>query len=80
MLAAVLAVEEPYEAGPTGLLVIVLLGIGIFLLGRSMIKHIRRVPASFDSPPQSGAKQPDVPAPTDLDRPDGQGLDGTQHQ
>jgi hypothetical protein len=60
MLAAVLAVEEPYEAGPTGLLVIVLLGIGIFLLGRSMIKHIRRVPPSFDDDEYPPDTHPDT--------------------
>lgn len=49
-MTAVLAVEEPYEAGPTALFVIALLGIGIFLLARSMLKHLRRVPASFDPP------------------------------
>ncbi len=56
--AAVLAAEEAYEAGPTGLLVIVLLAIGIFLLGRSMIKHVRRVPLSFDPPEGDGRVDP----------------------
>jgi hypothetical protein len=47
---SLLAVEEAFEAGPTALLVIVLLGLGIVLLARSMLKHLRRVPASFDPP------------------------------
>ncbi|MBA2388624.1 MAG: hypothetical protein H0V67_00045 [Geodermatophilaceae bacterium] len=65
--AAVLAVEESYEAGPTGLLVIVLLAIGIFLLGRSMIKHVRRVPASFDPPDSRPETSPETSEP---DRPE----------
>lgn len=48
----ILAAKEFYEAGPTGLFVIILLGIGVYFLGRSMVKHIRRVPASFDGPDQ----------------------------
>lgn len=52
-LGSALAVTEPEqaEAGPTALLVVILLGIGIAFLGRSMVKHIRRVPTSFDPPP-----------------------------
>jgi hypothetical protein len=37
-------------AGPMGLLILVLLGIATVLLVRSMNKHLRRVPASFDHP------------------------------
>lgn len=36
------------QAGPLGLLVVVLLGIGTWLLIRSMNKHLKRVPPSFD--------------------------------
>lgn len=43
---------EQAEAGPTGLFVVILLAIGIYFLGRSMIKHMRRVPQSFDPPPE----------------------------
>jgi hypothetical protein len=57
--AAVLAAAEPEqaEAGPTALLVVVLLGIGIAFLARSMIKHLRRVPATFD-PPEEPTDEP----------------------
>lgn len=52
--AAVLAAEpEQAEAGPTALLVVVLLAIGIAFLARSMVKHLRRVPPSFDPPPDN---------------------------
>jgi len=58
--AAVLAAAEPEqaEAGPTALLVVVLLGIGIAFLARSMIKHLRRVPPSFDPPPEEPTDEP----------------------
>ncbi len=62
--AALLAADEPYEAGPTGLFVIALLAIGIFFLARSMLKHLRRVPASFD-PPEDPAEAPAASADSD---------------
>lgn len=74
VLATVLAVKEPFEAGPTALLIIALLGIGIILLTRSMLKHLRRVPASFDDdddddpPPQDGPPDSEATGP-DQDRP-----------
>ena len=37
------------EASPLGLLVVILLGIAVVFLVRSMTKHLKRVPASFDS-------------------------------
>lgn len=36
------------KAGPFGLLVIVLLLLGTFLLVRSMNRHLKKVPESFD--------------------------------
>lgn len=54
--------QEQFEAAPTGLFVIVLLGIGVFFLGRSMIKHIRKVPPTFDPPEQTPDGQ-DPPKP-----------------
>jgi hypothetical protein len=51
------------QAGPLGLLVIVLLAISVLLLGRSMAKHLRRVPPSFDPPPgPAGPTGPTGPA------------------
>ncbi|MBA2552166.1 MAG: hypothetical protein H0V10_00415 [Geodermatophilaceae bacterium] len=70
LAGALLAVEEPYEAGPTALFVIVLLAIGIFFLARSMLKHLKRVPASFD-PPDAQSTDPSGPEPApDGDRND----------
>lgn len=46
------------KASPVGLLVVVLLLIGVFLLIRSMNRHLKKVPESFDPPsaaPPEGA-------------------------
>jgi hypothetical protein len=42
-------------AVPMGLLIILLLAIGTILLIRNMNARLRRLPASFDEPPQSDA-------------------------
>lgn len=55
LMAAVLAQQQPNpgpefgKASPFGLLVIVLLLIGTFLLVWSMNRHLRKVPKSFDT-------------------------------
>ncbi|MGV0793347.1 hypothetical protein [Mycolicibacterium sp. XJ1819] len=55
LIVGLLAQTQPRETGPDfgkaspfGLLVIVLLLIGVFLLVRSMNRHLRKVPKSFD--------------------------------
>ena len=55
MIAGLLADEAPKDtgpdfgkAGPFGLLVVVLLLIGTFLLVRSMNRHLKRLPESFE--------------------------------
>ena len=53
--------EEFGKASPIGLVVILVLLIATVFLVRSMTKHIRRVPASFD-PPADGA--PPAPGPS----------------
>ena len=55
--------EEFGKASPIGLVVIVLLLIATVFLVRSMTKHLRRVPASFDqpatgTPPDAASPQP----------------------
>jgi hypothetical protein len=54
-LALDLLAQQPRETGPDfgkaspfGLLIVVLLLIGTFLLVRSMNKHLRKLPESFD--------------------------------
>ncbi|MDP9239291.1 MAG: hypothetical protein M3O55_01425 [Actinomycetota bacterium] len=55
MLSAVLAAkDQPAQAGPLGLFIIVLLGVALFFLIRSMNRHLRRVPQSFDPPADPG--------------------------
>ena len=43
--SGLLAESETGKAGPLGLLIILLLLAAVFLLGRSMTTHLRRVPA-----------------------------------
>jgi hypothetical protein len=64
--SVVLAVveQDPQDvgtAGPVGLLLIVLLLIAVLLLGRSMGRHLKRVPRSFD-PADQPVEVPDTPA------------------
>jgi len=53
--------EDVGKAGPLGLLLMVVLLIVVLLLGRSMGKHVRRVPVSFD-PADQPVAVPDSPA------------------
>jgi hypothetical protein len=43
--------EEFGKSSPVGLVVIILFFVAVFFLVRSMNKHLRRVPESFDTPP-----------------------------
>jgi hypothetical protein len=52
--------EDVGKAGPLGLLLIVLLLIATALLVRSMSKHLKKLPRSFDAEPQVDI--PDTPA------------------
>ena len=65
-----LLAEEPDKgpdygkASPVGLLVVVLLLIGVFVLVRSMNRHLKRVPESFDPPGTAETRlPPDTEAP-----------------
>ena len=59
-----LAVDDPQlpedvgKSGPLGLLLIVVLLVAVLFLGRSMGRHLKRVPRSFDPADQV----PDTPA------------------
>ena len=53
--------EDVGKSGPLGLLLTVLLLIAVALLVRSMTKHLKRIPASFD-PVEPGEEIPDTPA------------------
>jgi hypothetical protein len=41
-------------AGPTGLVIILLLAVGTIFLIRSMNSHLRRLPERFEQPPKPG--------------------------
>jgi hypothetical protein len=69
-LAAPLAGPESDKAGPLGLLVILLLGVATILLVRSMNRHLRKVPPSFDPPSLDGSDQADKPGGPDRVGPD----------
>jgi hypothetical protein len=63
LLAAGLLAADPQtnKAGPLALLVVALLGIATVLLVRSMSKHLRRVPESFDPPAPPADRPPADP-------------------
>jgi hypothetical protein len=60
LAGSVAAGPESGKAGPLALLVILLLGVATVLLIRSMNRHLRKVPPSFDPP-----VGPDAPADPD---------------
>jgi hypothetical protein len=53
--------EDVGKSGPLGLLLTLLLLIAVFFLVRSMSKHLKRVPRSFD-PAERVEEIPDTPA------------------
>jgi hypothetical protein len=53
--------EDVGKSGPLGLLLTVLLLIAVILLVRSMSKHLKRIPPSFD-PADRFEEIPDTPA------------------
>jgi len=54
--------EDVGKAGPLGLLLIVLLGVAVVLLVKSMSRHLKRLPASFQDVDRSRVVVPDSPA------------------
>jgi hypothetical protein len=65
--------EDVGKAGPIGLLLIVVLLIAVALLVRSMTKHLKRLPRSFDEP-DDAVQVPDTAAELLEERPPGQDL------
>jgi hypothetical protein len=53
--------EDVGKAGPLGLLLLVVLLIAVVLLVRSMNKHLKRLPPSFDPPSEPLVEVPDSP-------------------
>jgi hypothetical protein len=50
--------EDFGKSSPVGLLLLILFFIAVALLVRSMTKHLKRIPASFDQPDGPGAPEP----------------------
>jgi len=48
--------EDFGKSSPLGFLVLILFFIAVAFLVRSMTKHLKRVPASFDDPPKDETK------------------------
>jgi hypothetical protein len=48
--------EDFGKSSPLGFLVLILFFIAVAFLVRSMTKHLKRVPASFDDPPKDDPK------------------------
>ena len=63
--------EDVGKAGPLGLLLVALLGVAIALLVKSMSRHLKRIPRSFDAD-EPRVVVPDSPA--ELVDPPGQEL------
>ena len=61
VLLAEQAPEDVGKSGPLGLLLTLVLLIAVALLVRSMTKHLKRIPASFD-PVEPEQQVPDTPA------------------
>ncbi|MGY1715229.1 MULTISPECIES: hypothetical protein [Geodermatophilus] len=64
-LDLVLAVQQPEDvgkSGPLGALLTLILLLAAFLLVKSMSKHLKRLPASFDEPDAPQVVVPDTPA------------------
>jgi hypothetical protein len=63
--------EDFGKSSPVGLLLLILFFIAVALLVRSMTKHLKRVPASFDQP--DGAKATESGTPSTPDEPPANG-------
>ncbi len=59
------------KAAPIGLLIILLMGIALFFLLRSMTRRLKKVPASFDPPPERRAEPAATDSPVVVTAPDG---------
>lgn len=62
-VAQLLADAPTGKAGPIGLFVIVVLCVACWFLFRSMSRHLKRVPESFDEDPGGNTTAGDVPPP-----------------
>jgi hypothetical protein len=76
VLSALLADgPEAGKSGPLGLLTIVALGVAVYFLYRSMNRHMKKVPASFD-PPAEPDPAPDAAPAADPGKTEDDGANG----
>jgi hypothetical protein len=54
--------EDFGKSSPLGFLVLIVFFIAVAFLVRSMTKHLKRVPASFDKPEDEPPAEPEPPA------------------
>jgi len=54
--------EDFGKSSPVGLVLLIVFFIAIFFLVKSMNKHIKGLPASFDEPAETSAPAADAPA------------------
>ena len=55
------------KASPLGLLVVVILLIGVFILVWSMNRHLKKLPKTFDGEPADGEAEPTEDSQSDAD-------------
>jgi hypothetical protein len=53
--------DNDFGAGFIAFVVVVVMGVACYFLFRSMSKHLRKVPPSFEPPPPSEADKPTMP-------------------
>jgi hypothetical protein len=56
----VLAADDKGRGSPIGLFVVLVLCIAVYFLWKSMNRHLKRVPPSFDPPPSEGVARPEA--------------------
>jgi hypothetical protein len=57
---AVLAADDKGRGSPIGLFVVLVLCIAVYFLWKSMNRHLKRVPPSFDAPPPERMARPEA--------------------
>jgi hypothetical protein len=56
----VLAADDAGRGSPIGLFVVLVLCIAVYFLWKSMNRHLKRVPPSFDPPTSEGIARPEA--------------------
>ncbi|MGW5721794.1 hypothetical protein ACWEVP_36865 [Amycolatopsis sp. NPDC003865] len=69
--------EDFGKSSPVGFLVLILFLIAVAFLVRSMTKHLKRVPASFDEPPAEAAPEAEAPEKAEEPEPEKKQPNGT---